>query len=260
MTAQIYRVAPKKTASKSIQSVEIGVRVLDVLAGSASPLPLRDVARLAALSPSQTHRYLASYVKTGLVRQDASTGYYDLGERALRWGLAAMSRIDGVELAVEALKRLSIKFEMTGMVSIWGERGPTCIRLYRGTTLIGTDVGLGTVFPVFESATGQVFLAYLPDALVRPHVPRKRAAEAARIRKTVRGRGYAIAEGHFVSSLSAIAAPVFDSQGAIVAVITLVDRATRLDSHHEKFIAGAVAEARAVSRSLGYVSAQSSET
>jgi DNA-binding IclR family transcriptional regulator len=259
MTAQIHRIPPKKTGSKSIQSVEIGVRVLDVLAGSVAPLPLRDIARVAALSPSQTHRYLASYVKTGLVRQDASTGYYDLGERALRWGLAAMSRIDGVELAVEALKRLSVKFDVTGMVSIWGERGATCIRLQRGSTLIGTDVGLGTIFPVFESATGQIFLTYLPEAVVRSHVPRKRATEAARIRETVRARGYAIAEGHFVSSLSAVAAPVFDSQGEIVAAIALVDRATRLDSHHERFIAGAVAEARAVSRSLGYLSAQSTE-
>jgi DNA-binding IclR family transcriptional regulator len=260
MTAQLHRFPARKTGSKGIQSVEIGVRVLDVLAGSATPLPLREIARLAALSPSQTHRYLASYVKTGLVRQDASNGYYDLGERALRWGLAAMSRIDAVELAVEALKRLSIKFEMTGMVSIWGERGATCIRLHRGSALIGTDIGLGTVFPVFESATGQVFLAHLPDALVKPYVPRKRAAEAARIRETVRARGYAMAEGHFVSNLSAIAVPVFDSQGEMVAAITLVDRATRLDSRHDKFIAGAVAEAQAVSRSLGYVLAQSPQT
>jgi len=257
------RLPAKTRERKGIQSVEIGVRVLDALAAATGPLPLREIGRLAGLSASQAHRYLASFLKSGLVQQHPTTGHYDLGSRALHWGLAAMSRIDEVESAAEALKRLSTKFDVTGMVSIWGERGPTCIRMQRGSSLVGTDVGLGTIFPVLGSATGNVFLAFLPSSMTAPYVrreldsARQRGAPAATARSVaetsakVRELGYARAHGHFISNLSALAAPVFDFQHELVAALALVVRREHLEKDETRLTAALLAEARGVSKALG---------
>ena len=173
-----------------------------------------------------------------------------------------MSRIDEVEFAAESLKRLSAKFDVTGMVSIWGERGPTCIRLQRGSSLVGTDVGLGTIFPVLGSATGHLFLAYLPAAMTAPSTRRELASGRERgaaattksVAETVarvRRLGYAHADGHFISNLSALAAPVFDFQHELVAALTLILRREHLKKSEERLTSALLAETRALSKTLG---------
>ena len=55
---------------KAIQSVEIGVRVLRALMDCPRDgAHLREVAEKSGLSRSQAHRYLLSFVNTGVVEQ-----------------------------------------------------------------------------------------------------------------------------------------------------------------------------------------------
>ena len=42
------------------------------------------------MSPGKIHRYLASFLVTGLARQDPDTRQYALGPLAMRLGLAAL--------------------------------------------------------------------------------------------------------------------------------------------------------------------------
>lgn len=93
--------APKR---RGIQSVGIGLTVLDALARIDGPAQLSAVSQTCGLSLSQTHRYLSSLVGAGMASQDAATGRYDLGPGALRLGLAALSRIDAFDAANTALQ------------------------------------------------------------------------------------------------------------------------------------------------------------
>lgn len=252
---------------KGIQSVEVGVRVIDALAGAPHQLPLREIGRLAGISASQAHRYLTSFQKSGVVVQDVASGHYGLGTRALRWGVAAMSQTDLFTLSSEALDRICEQFDMTGLLCVWGEYGPTCVRLKRSTFLTGTDLGLGSVFPLISSASGMVFLAHLPRAITEPLIKtereraRKRGeppVDMAAIKRRcalIRREGYSLGLGHYVSNISAMAAPILDYQGNVSAVITLIfrddpgvsdptDRAAR--------IAVLLDETQGVSRSVGW--------
>jgi len=253
---------------KGIQSVEVGVRVIDALASAPGQLPLRDIGRLAGISASQAHRYLTSFQKSGVVIQNTATSHYGLGTRALRWGVAAMSQTDLFTLSSQALDRICEQFDMTGLLCVWGEYGPTCVRLKRSTFLTGTDLGLGSVFPATSSASGLVFLAHLPSSSMEPviHAERERAlrrseppVDMATIQKKceiIRRQGYALGLGHYVSNLSAMAAPILDYQGNISTVITLLFRddpgGAGQSSGHAARIAVLLEETQAVSRSVGW--------
>jgi DNA-binding IclR family transcriptional regulator len=178
------------------------------------------------MSPSQAHRYLASYIKAGLVRQHMHTGLYDLGERMLHWGLAALARLDPVESAAQAAAALTETLAATSLVAVWAERGPTCVRWARGDTLLGSDIGLGTVFPLFDSATGLVFAAHLPVRVRERLAPAADATIEARLAR-VRHEGLAMVDGQFISSLAALSAPVFDAQHQVIAAVTVVIRRGR---------------------------------
>jgi DNA-binding IclR family transcriptional regulator len=218
---------------KGIQSVEIGLRVLNVLVQAREALPLKDISRTAGLSASQTHRYLTSLMRQEMVVQDPANGRYDLGKMALRVGLSALNRIDALQIAEDALRSLVDRVGDTGMLCVWSDRGPIAIRWRRGRTLILSSVGVGTTFPLLGAVSGHVFLAYMPSPVTRPlleaelaeRVARGRPiaeAEVAEVIARVRSQRYSAADGHIVPEMRAMSAPILDHQGEIVAALTLV--------------------------------------
>jgi hypothetical protein len=95
-----------RTAARGIQSIEVGVPLLRVLADHGAPMMLRDLAIAAGMPAAKAHRYLVSLVRTGLVMQDSLSGRYDLGHFALELGLACIARLDPVRMANPVLDAL----------------------------------------------------------------------------------------------------------------------------------------------------------
>ena len=80
------RATKAKRKRRGIQSIDTGIRLLEVLEKADVPLALKDVSAQSELDPSSAHRYLASFVRCGLVRQEADSRY-DFGPLALQIGL-----------------------------------------------------------------------------------------------------------------------------------------------------------------------------
>ena len=255
---------------QGIQSVEIGFSVLDALVDGGGPLTLGEVARGAGLSLSQARRYLVSLVRCGLAFQDSATGRYDLGSRSLRIGLAAIARVEAIDLAAAALRELVTKVHEGGTLTVWGDQGPTVVRWLRGGGIGVTSLGLGTIFPLYSSATGRVFLTYLPEENTRAQLKRElgeRAWAAPKTRKEieavksdVRQDGYAWLKGHFVKDIRGAAAPIFDSQGEIVAVLAIAGHDRGSAKHQDPSVKALVEAAREVSRQLCFQPGPDSQT
>lgn len=216
-----------------IQSVVIGMRVLDTLAGLGGPRPLAAIVKGCGLSPSQTHRYLASLTEAGMVKQDAN-GDYDLGSAALRLGLSAMGRIDVFRIADDMLSTFCASSGSTVLLAALGPVGPIIVRWHVGRPPIVTSLGLGSVLSVLHSATGQVFLAFRPEqeteALVAAELqqsPTLDEAAVQRLKEKVRSDGKAVVGGTLIPGLNAEACPIFDLQGHAILCATLVTAAGR---------------------------------
>ena len=76
--------------SNGVQSLEVGLSVLNVLIEAGEALMLKDVAAAADMHPAKAHRYLVSLVKYHYAKQQED-GRYSLGDKALAMGLAATS-------------------------------------------------------------------------------------------------------------------------------------------------------------------------
>ncbi|MDR2330524.1 MAG: helix-turn-helix domain-containing protein, partial [Comamonas sp.] len=106
-----------------IQSVEVGFALLQALVEARGPLALKDLAHAAAMPAAKAHRYLVSYQRSGLVKQDAATSRYDLGPMALQLGLAALRRSDAVRLARERMPDWLERLGHTVALAVWGNHG-----------------------------------------------------------------------------------------------------------------------------------------
>ncbi len=246
-------------AVQGIQSVEIGARVLMAAARYPRGAALKQLAVDTQLSASQTHRYLTSWVRTGLMSQDPESGSYCLAEGTLKLGLAALRSVDAVERAAACLSRLVDETNHTGMLTVWSEAGPVCVRWLRGSVLAGTDAGLGSVFPILGSAVGRLFAAHLPPALSEglvaaelkrrgePHGKTAVREALANVSNEVKDHGYALARGHFVNRIDAIAAPVWDWQGQLVAAIGLILPDDEWQMHSDRYERAVLEAAKAAS-------------
>jgi DNA-binding IclR family transcriptional regulator len=221
-----------------IKSLESALAVLNYLTSHKGAVSLSDLARGCDMSPSNVHRYMATFIQAGLVRQEGRSGRYDLGLGAMELGLAAIGRHDFVNNAADGLGQLSSETGMTVLLSVWGNDGATVVRWERGATPTVTSIGLGTTLPLLHSATGRAFLAWGPPtaiAAARESELRRATRNPALLLDVaptkaglndlvagIRDSGFASVDGRYIPGLVAAAAPILDWQNEAQAVITLV--------------------------------------
>ncbi len=157
--------APRR--QRHIQSIEVGMRVLDALTQEARPLPLKELARLADMQPAKAHPYLVSFMNVGLVRQSALTGLYELGPKALQLGLAALQQLDPLTEASGDAAQLAAESGLSVALVVRGNLGPTVVRLDEPHYPLHMNLRIGTVMSMLGTVTGRVFSAYLPEKMVR---------------------------------------------------------------------------------------------
>lgn len=251
---------------RGVQSIDVGMRILEVLAASDEALPLKTISDEVGMAASNVHRYLASFIRAGLLRQDPASSHYDLGRLALRIGLSALSRIDILELAKPELKRLAHDSGLLGIASVYGDQGPTVVHIQQPNPSVILTLGLGSVLPLLRSPSGLVFLAYLPEETTRSLVERellyssryaissstpRSFTDARRVAKDVRSAGFAINTVDISPGLRAVACPVLDLQRNIVAVLSLTGPDLALGPDHPALL-DLVSVCRRLSEEAGY--------
>jgi DNA-binding IclR family transcriptional regulator len=250
--------AKDRPEQRHIQSIEVGFRLIRVLEEAGSKLPLKTLSARAEMPPGKAHLYLVSFMRLGLVVQDPVTMQYGLGPYALQLGVAALQQISLPELARAPLERLNARFELPAYLSLWGRMGPFIAVKFDADLPTPFTIKVGFVFPLLSTATGNIFLAYMPrrdtERLVEREgqlAPELLARQDAIIGQVQKDR-LVISEGHLFRGFSAIAAPVFDHTGALAGSVTLLGIGSRIDrSPKSEMVAQVRQTALDLSRELG---------
>lgn len=213
--------------SEGVRSVDRAASLLIALGNWDGEAGVTELARSLGLHKSTTSRLLATLQKRGLVQQGYESGKYRLGlavvrlggqaERSLDLRSIAMPELEGVARAVRETTTLGV-VESDSVVTIaWSDAS-----------------GMGhdrkwTYQPLHATAPGKVLLSNRPEREVvrlskiglTPYTSRTIVrvdlllAEIARVRK----RGFATAFGEHEPSVNAVAVPVFDHRGSVVAAL-----------------------------------------
>ena len=215
---------PKK--GFGVQSIEVGMHLLKVLMEFGRPVMLKELAEASGMSAQKAHRYLVSLQRSGMVEQDAAGGRYGLGEFALNVGLAALSQLNVVRIASDAVTELRNRTDQSCLLAVWGSHGPTIVRMSVGSRTLVTTARVGVVLSMVNSATGRVFAAFLPretaETFVSVELPQEDRDSYDALLADVRIRGISRTEGEEQATINALSAPLFDHFGNIVGALTLM--------------------------------------
>jgi DNA-binding IclR family transcriptional regulator len=250
-----------------VQAAETCLAVLKALATLGGRASLTAIGAAVDESPAKVHRYLASLIAEGLVEQDRHDTQYALGSEAIRVGLAAMRQNDPIRLAEPALLHLRETLQVTSFIAVMGNMGPTIVRFEEPSLPVTVNVRVGSVMSMLWSAAGRAFLGFMEpqpqaDALLEQELrqaspERRRLLHASdplgQLRQEIRTAGCASIRDLNLPGISAVAAPLLDYHGHVVAVLCALGASGGFDPTPEGLVAKAVCEqARIVSSSLGY--------
>lgn len=252
---------------QGIQSIEVGFRLLNVLAATNRPMMLRDIAKGAGMPAAKAHRYMVSFLRIGIVEQDNSSGRYDLGAYALELGLSGLGRLDPVRLAGPILETLCEEIQETVALAVWGNHGATIVRIVDAGGPITITLRAGTILPLCNSATGRAFAAFYRSPFLKKKLDEelKEISETSKTAITtvrrqlekslteIRSHGISRASGSLTPGINGFSAPVYDHTGTMVAAITSLGSIGEFNVEWDSPVAKAMLEAsKTLSHRLGH--------
>ncbi|NGM88731.1 IclR family transcriptional regulator [Parapusillimonas sp. SGNA-6] len=232
-----------------IKSIEVGGRLLKELARLHAPISLKELAEKARLTPSAAHHYLVSYRRLGLVRQEPDTLGYTIGPFAVELGMAAIGQSKGLVAAQLLLEKVRNRIDESALLATWGSYGPVIISIAESSQPIIMTMRIGATMPLLQSATGLIFAAFMPQAIIGPVIQREfqegRILSEYRTRSALTQKLEAIRQarlvghsGHLLPGIAAVATPLIGPRNELVAAITVFGSA----GHFDNSLEGAPAE------------------
>ena len=239
----------------AVRSVDRAAALLLALGDSQGEAGVTELARRLGLHKSTASRLLATLQRRGLVEQDEETGKYRLGLVVIRLAERAERTLDLRGISMPELERLArLTHETTGLGVLDGDTLLTVAQA-DGPNLIAVGDWTGRSVPLHCVASGKVLMSAVAEREVLRIVRRGLLTytertiteleplleELARIRR----RGYATALGEFEMGLNAVAAPVHDARGNVIAAVDIWGPAFRLTPRRIPELAAQAREAAA---------------
>ncbi|HTD08611.1 MAG TPA: IclR family transcriptional regulator [Solirubrobacteraceae bacterium] len=249
------------------RALERGLAILACFTSAHPVLGIADVADRLGMSRATTHRYMSTLVAQGYLQRDArkyrlGLGAVDLGMTTLgAMGLCNHARPDLQELA----KRCRQTAEMAVLDGLEILVLESVSYARQGSRRAELVVRPGSRLPPYCTSMGKILLAYLPARqreralaameLVRhgPNTITNRTELAAQLGR-VRDEGLAFNDEERIARSCAIAAPIRDETGDVVAAIDVTAHSGVLDVEDlaDQFAGKLLAAAQRISKRLGW--------
>ncbi|MBB6444320.1 IclR family transcriptional regulator [Bacillus benzoevorans] len=225
----------EETKSQGIQSIEVGMSILKKIAEAGKPLSISEIAIICETSKSKLHRYLTSFVRTGMLdkNQDAK---YTLGTELLRLGLKASHKLNIPEIAAPYLREIKEILNETAALAIWGQNGPFFVSWEESNGPVNIGIKVGSQISLTKSAAGQVFAAYMSHEATEKIAEQEiggSEVEREELQHTIefiRANRYSYVNSTVLPGINAIASPIFDRSNKLAGSLTIIGLESSLDT------------------------------
>lgn len=253
----------KKSTDSTIQSVHRAAAILRSFTKTDSELGVTTLSEQLGLHKSTISRLLSTLEQEGFVEQNPDTGKYHLGLALVTLAGIVLEQISLRQIAQPYLNTLAEQTQETVNAVVLIDK--ECINIEdapspRPIQYIGR---IGRRTPLHCTAAGKVLLAYLNsaerDQLLADGLARftaKTIVDRPTLEQNlaqIRQQGYTITHEEHQEDLSAIAAPIYDHTGRVIAAIAVSGPTYRIGPDDiGQYIDPVLDTARKISIQLGY--------
>jgi IclR family pca regulon transcriptional regulator len=212
-----------------VQSLERGLAIIQAFDAEHPSLSLADVARRTGLTRAAVRRFLLTLAELGFVWADG--GKFSLRPKVLSLGYAYLSSLSLPDIALPHLRDLAHRTSESASLTVLDDDSIVYVAQVTAPRPMAVRIDVGTRFPAYATATGRVLLANAPAQWLERYLSRVNLlpltehtlSSVASLRgaiDVVRREGYAHVDQELDSSLRALAVPIHDRAGDVVAAMS----------------------------------------
>jgi IclR family pca regulon transcriptional regulator len=213
-----------------IQSLERGLTVIRAFIGGPPQLTLSQVSQATGLTRAAARRFLLTLRDLGYIQAEARQ--FELTARVLELGHAYLSGLSLTEVAEPRLEQFVADMGESSSVAILDGYAVVYLTRVAASRVGALSISVGTRLPAWVTAMGRVLLAELPPAALDSHLAglelrrmaRRTLTDKAQLRQEIeraRGQGWALVDGELEDGLLALAVPVRNRNGDVVAAVSV---------------------------------------
>jgi len=255
-----------KTTAKNpvgVQSVRRAFAILHVLAQRPEGMGVSDIARRLHLKVPTVHNLLKTLIDLHYVTKEEDAALYRLGYACAILGRHYLRGADYIRLARRHMEQLARELDETILLAIMQNGEVAFVARTESRRMLTVNPGTGWVRDGYASVCGRILLAFANpstfEAYVRTHPISETSApdissreDLDRIMRKVR-RDEFVFQWREGKTVAAMAAPVRDASGRVIAAIGLAMPAVRYRKARKGRIEKLVSDAaRRISSELGY--------
>lgn len=248
---------------QGIQSVRTALRLLETLSLNRGPMGVTEISRQMGTPKARVYRHLRTLLTEGYVEQDQDTEKYRLSIKLYHLGRSAGDQIDLLREARRVMQGLADRHNLSVSLGQPINDGVFIVDIVRTDSPFEISTRPGYVLPYHVTAQGKVVLAHAspemvdqvlsgplekltPLTITDPEILREQIQKA-------KLAGWAVAPEETLPGLNALAAPIMEAGGKIVATIAFVGTVQNLPRKPPRLLTEAILEgAHVISLALGY--------
>jgi IclR family KDG regulon transcriptional repressor len=225
------------------QSLAHGLNVLLLYEASTPLFTVSEISKRLGYSQSKTYRLVRTLVQYCLLQEDHGTAKYTLGLNVLRLGLLAQQQFNIVEVALPYLKELSLLTKETVLLTaVNGTKGIVLERVESEEPVRFSIFQPGATLPLHCGASSKILMAHLPeekwDHIIAKEGLKRYTPQTitsvdqlkAHLRE-IRKKGFAFSDQEVDRDVRAIAAPILNGLGELVAGLSVAGPAYRINKN-----------------------------
>lgn len=214
-----------------VEALARGLSVLSCFDARHPRMTLTEIAAASGLARPTARRLLLTLAELGYVR--AEGGSFALTPRVLGLGMAYVSALGLWDIARPHMENLVASTKESSSMSQLDGSDIVYVARVAVPKIITLRVSIGTKFPAVRTSQGKVLLAALDETALRqvlalpseaglpPYAHDRSLADIRDELRTVRARGWALADEELAPGIRSVAAPVRDGDGSVRAALNV---------------------------------------
>jgi IclR family KDG regulon transcriptional repressor len=243
----------KDPETYNVRAVERAMQILSSFDDEHSERGVSEMARSTGLHKATTHRIMMTLLNGGFLERAHDGERFCLGLRVVELGLGALRGLDLRRAAFPYMQQLVGRFNETCDLGIFDRGWVLYVEVVHSEHSLTIAARVGRNLPAYCTASGRVFLAFLPPEVVEPILngpltpcTAKTITSPARLREELeatRQRGYALDDEEFEEGIRAVSAPIRNIDGNVIAALSMPGPTNRMPPQRISEIVDALLEA-----------------
>tara|TARA_R110002096_G_scaffold419345_1_gene623948 strand:- start:3535 stop:4344 length:810 start_codon:yes stop_codon:yes gene_type:complete len=249
------RIQDDPKTKSAVPAVEKALDVLELLAQSPDGMTMNEIVDALGRTMGEIYRVVVYLADRDYLNQSSDTNRYALTLKLFELSHTHDPTKRLIRAALPMLERIAASTRQSCHIGVLNRTNVLVLASVQSPLPAGYSVRTGALFPVEETSSGHVILAFSPEEVQNRYLARRpeseRANASARLER-IRLNGFEDTPSTMIHGVQNLCVPVFDTRGVAAAITSGFIKQINAPATAQETLAAIRITALELSRTLGF--------